>query len=176
MCGTRATAEYGVSRFEQDSRGTLIVRTKSLAQFLTDMVILSIGVRPEAKLAEEAGLEIGERAGIKVDEAMRTSDSHIWAVGDAVESRDYVIGGLTVAPLAGPANRQGRIAADSICGREVHFRGVQATAVVGIFGLTVAMTGVNEKMLRRSRRMGPYSTWKKRSCAMPPSTGPLRTR
>ena len=112
-------------------------------------MILSIGVRPEAKLAEEAGLEIGERAGIKVDEAMRTSDSHIWAVGDAVESRDYVIGGLTVAPLAGPANRQGRIAADSICGREVHFRGVQATAVVGIFGLTVAMTGVNEKMLRR---------------------------
>ena len=143
----------GVSGFEQDDRGTLIVHTKSSAKFPADMAVLSIGVRPEAKLAIESGLEIGELGGIKVDEAMRTSDPQIWAVGDAVESRDFVTGASTVAPLAGPANRQGRIAADSICGRQVRFRGIQSTAVVGIFGLTVAMTGVNEKMLRRSDLM-----------------------
>ena len=80
---------------------------------------------------------------------MQTSDPYIWAVGDAVESRDFVTGEWCVVPLAGPANRQGRIAADSICGRSAHFRGVQATAVCGMFGLTAAMTGASEKTLKR---------------------------
>jgi rhodanese-related sulfurtransferase len=81
---------------------------------------------------------------------MRTADPHIWAVGDAVEVRDMLTGQETILPLAGPANRQGRVAAESIAGRDTHFRGVQATAVVGVLGLTVASTGASEKGLRRA--------------------------
>lgn len=139
-----------VAGFEQDVRGVLLVRTQSNATFPADLVILSIGVRPETKLAKEAGLELGERGGIRVDENMRTSDPHIWAVGDAVETRDFVTGEWGLVPLAGPANRQGRIAADSICGRESAFRGVQATGIIGVFGLTVAFTGASEKSLLRA--------------------------
>jgi rhodanese-related sulfurtransferase len=100
-----------------------------------------------ATARKNAGLELGSRGGIRVDESMRTSDPCIWAVGDAVEVRDAVTGEFCLVPLAGPASRQGRIAADSICGRPTRFRGVQATAVCGVFGLTVAMTGVSEKRL-----------------------------
>jgi rhodanese-related sulfurtransferase len=85
-----------------------------------------------------------------VDAQMRTADPHIWAVGDAVEVRDVLTGQETILPLAGPANRQGRVAAESIAGRDTHFRGVQATAVVGVLGLTVASTGASEKGLRRA--------------------------
>ena len=113
------------------------------------MVILALGVRPESELAQAAGLDLGARGGIRVDEQMRTSDPRIWAVGDAVETRDFVTGEWGIVPLAGPANRQGRIAANAICGRPGGFRGVQATAVCGVFGLTVAMTGASEKALRR---------------------------
>jgi NADPH-dependent 2,4-dienoyl-CoA reductase/sulfur reductase-like enzyme/rhodanese-related sulfurtransferase len=138
-----------VAAFERESSGKLIVTTQSGTSIRTDLVVLGLGVRPEIKLAKQAGLAIGEKNGIRVDESMRTSDPHIWAVGDAVESRDFVTGEWCVVPLAGPANRQGRIAADSICGRSAHFRGVQATAVCGMFGLTVAMTGASEKTLKR---------------------------
>jgi rhodanese-related sulfurtransferase len=124
------------------------VRLKSGALEETDLVILSIGVRPEIKLAEEAGLQIGQRKGIRVDRHMRTSDEKIWAVGDAVEVQDVVTGRWGVIPLAGPANRQGRIAADTIMGRDAEFRGVQGTSVVGILGLVVAFTGAGEKTLR----------------------------
>ncbi|MGA2960844.1 MAG: FAD-dependent oxidoreductase [Candidatus Korobacteraceae bacterium] len=139
-----------VAAFERESSGQLVVTTRSGVCIRTDLVVLGLGVRPEIKLAKQAGLVIGEKNGIRVDESMRTSDPHIWAVGDAVESRDFVTGEWCVVPLAGPANRQGRIAADSICGRRVHFRGVQSTAVCGVFGLTVAMTGASEKALKRS--------------------------
>jgi NADPH-dependent 2,4-dienoyl-CoA reductase/sulfur reductase-like enzyme/rhodanese-related sulfurtransferase len=135
--------------FEQSSSGSLVVKTKSGACLPADLVILSIGVRPEIKLAKEAGLTIGERGGIRVDDQMRTSDPNIWAVGDAIETRDFVTGEWVLVPLAGPANRQGRVAADSLCGQEALFRGVQGTAVCGLFGLTVATTGANEKTLRR---------------------------
>jgi NADPH-dependent 2,4-dienoyl-CoA reductase/sulfur reductase-like enzyme/rhodanese-related sulfurtransferase len=138
-----------VAAFERESSGKLIVTTQSGTSIWTDLVVLGLGVRPEIKLAKQAGLAIGEKNGIRVDESMRTSDPHIWAVGDAVESRDFLTGEWCVVPLAGPANRQGRIAADSICGRSAHFRGVQATAVCGMFGLTVAMTGASEKTLKR---------------------------
>jgi NADPH-dependent 2,4-dienoyl-CoA reductase/sulfur reductase-like enzyme/rhodanese-related sulfurtransferase len=138
-----------VAAFHQTSADSLEVQTRSGKTFPADLVILSIGVRPETKLAKEAGLWIGQRSGIRVDEAMRTSDPHIWAVGDAVETRDVVTGEFNVVPLAGPANRQGRVAADSICGLPAHFRGVQSTAVCGLFGLTIATTGANEKTLRR---------------------------
>jgi NADPH-dependent 2,4-dienoyl-CoA reductase/sulfur reductase-like enzyme/rhodanese-related sulfurtransferase len=139
-----------VARFVQTSDGGLEVQTRSGAKFPADLVILSIGVRPETKLAKDADLAIGQRGGIRVDDAMRTSDPRIWAVGDAVETRDVITGEWSVVPLAGPANRQGRVAADSICGRPAHFRGVQSTAVCGLFGLTMATTGANEKTLRRA--------------------------
>ncbi len=139
----------GLAGFERSSTGNLDVMTKAGAHLPADLVILSIGVRPEIKLAKEAGLAIGERGGIRVDEQMRTSDSSIWAVGDAVETRNVVTGEWAVVPLAGPANRQGRVAADSICGKDAAFRGVQGTTVCGFFGLTVATTGANEKTLLR---------------------------
>jgi NADPH-dependent 2,4-dienoyl-CoA reductase/sulfur reductase-like enzyme/rhodanese-related sulfurtransferase len=140
----------GVAEFRKAPDGSIIVRTKSGAEFGSDIVILAIGVRPETGLATLAGLEIGARGGIRVDEQMRTSDPKIWAVGDAVEVRNVVSEGWELIPLAGPANRQGRIAADVICGREARFRGVQGTAVCGFFGLTVALTGATEKSLLRA--------------------------
>jgi len=130
--------------------GSLVVATESGAQLAADLVILAIGVRPETELARNAGLPIGAKGGIVVDDQMRTSDPRIWAVGDAVEVPDVVTGQDTVLPLAGPANRQGRVAAESIAGRSTRFRGVQATAVVGVLGLTVAATGASEKGLRRA--------------------------
>jgi NADPH-dependent 2,4-dienoyl-CoA reductase/sulfur reductase-like enzyme/rhodanese-related sulfurtransferase len=114
-----------------------------------DLVILSIGVRPEIQLAQDAGLKIGQRGGIRVDAHMRTSDEKIWAVGDAVEVKDVMTGQMGVIPLAGPANRQGRIAADVIMGRDAKFRGVQGTSVVGIIDQVAAFTGPSEKTLRR---------------------------
>lgn len=137
-----------VTGFEQSKDGSILTGLKSGRTEKADLVILSIGVRPEIKLAEAAGLKIGRRGGICVDKQMRTSDEKIWAVGDAVEVKDVVTGQLGVIPLAGPANRQGRIAADTIMGRNSEFRGVQGTSVVGIMGLVVAFTGVNEKTLR----------------------------
>jgi NADPH-dependent 2,4-dienoyl-CoA reductase/sulfur reductase-like enzyme/rhodanese-related sulfurtransferase len=134
----------------QSRNGQILVSTKSGAQHAGDLVILSIGVRPETDLAKSAGLELGEHGGIHVDGQMRTTDPHIWAVGDAVEVRDTVIGQWVVIPLAGPANRQGRVAADAICGRDSRFRGVQITAICGVFGLQVASTGATEKNLRRA--------------------------
>ncbi|MGQ9917954.1 MAG: FAD-dependent oxidoreductase [Bryobacteraceae bacterium] len=139
-----------VAGFEKDSHGGLLVKTRSGFRFGADLVILSIGVRPEVKLAREAGIEIGARGGIRVDESMRTSDPHIWAVGDAVEVKNAVTGQWHLCPLAGPAQRQARIAAASICGRDAVFRGVQGTAIVGLFGLTAAITGESEKSLRRA--------------------------
>lgn len=137
--------------------GGLVARTSTGEEISADLVILSIGVRPETTLAEQCGLELGDRGGVRVDGEMRTSDPHIWAVGDCVEVRDVVTGAWQVVPLAGPANRQGRIAAASILGRTrppgappIRFRGVQATAVCGVFGLTVAMTGCSEKALRKA--------------------------
>ena len=139
-----------VAQFEQAADGSLTVRTQNGSEFGADLVILSIGVRPESDLARNSGLEIGTRGGIRVDDQMRTSDPRIWAVGDAVEVRNTLSEQWELIPLAGPANRQGRIAADVICGRNSRFRGVQATAVCGFFGLTVALTGATEKSLLRA--------------------------
>ena len=159
--GVALLLEQAVEAFEERPGGGLHVRTSSGAEFDADIAILGIGVRPLTGLAQEAGLELGTRGGIRVDESMRTSDPDIWAVGDAVEVRDVVTGALGLVPLAGPANRQGRIAAAAILGRggeeappsersAARFRGVQATAICGVFGLTVAITGASEKALQRS--------------------------
>ena len=140
----------GLARIEERASGGLMVIAESGTQLPADLVILAIGVRPETALAKDAGLQIGPRGGIVVDAQMRTSDPNVWAVGDVVEVQDLLIGQETVLPLAGPANRQGRVAAESIAGRPTNFRGVQATAVVGVLGLTVASTGASEKGLRRA--------------------------
>ncbi len=140
----------GLAGFEQGPSESLIAIGADGRRATADLVILAVGVRPDVSLAKEAGLEIGPTGGIRVDDQMRTSDPNILAVGDAVEVRDFVTGKPALVPLAGPANRQGRIAADVIAGRDARFRGVQGTAVVGVFDLTLAMTGATEKTLRRA--------------------------
>ncbi|KAI8800113.1 FAD-dependent pyridine nucleotide-disulfide oxidoreductase [Cladochytrium replicatum] len=127
----------------------LIVKTKAGNAYPADLVILAIGVRPDTKLAKEAGLQLGELGGVKTDDCMRTSDPDIYALGDCVETRDFVTGKRTFVPLAGPANRQARVAADSIMGRDTKYRGMQGTAVCGVFDLTMACTGANERTLQR---------------------------
>jgi len=145
--GVRLALGDGAAGFRQTEDGALAVQTGSGATYPADIVILSIGVRPGTTLARSAGLEIGERGGIKVDAHMRTSEPDIFAVGDAVEVEHFVTGEQSLIALAGPANRQGRIAADVICGRSSRYRGTQGTAIIGIFGGAVAWTGVNEKTL-----------------------------
>jgi NADPH-dependent 2,4-dienoyl-CoA reductase/sulfur reductase-like enzyme/rhodanese-related sulfurtransferase len=149
--GVNVAVGDAVAGFEPSANETLTVTTESGKRYPADLVILALGVRPDTALARMAGIEIGELGGIRVDEQMRTSDPDIFAVGDAVEVRDFVTGEWSLIALAGPANRQARIAADVICGRDSRFRGTQGTAVVGLFGSTVAWTGVNEKTLKRRR-------------------------
>ncbi len=142
--------EDGVAGFDAGPEGGLFVHTQKGERLPADVVILSIGVRPETSLARDAGLAIGSRGGIRVDDQMRTSAPNVWAVGDAVETRNCITGESDLLALAGPANRQGRVVADVIAGRNSRFRGVQGTAVCGFFGLTAAMTGSTEKSLKRA--------------------------
>lgn len=139
--------EPSVSRDAPAERSVLTVKLKSGAAIPADLVVLSIGVRAENKLAVAAGLEVGPRGGIRVNNSMQTSDPDIYAAGDAVETRHAITGDATQIPLGGPANRQGRIAADHIFGRASSYRGTQGTAIVGAFGVTAAMTGLSEKAL-----------------------------
>ena len=151
-----------VKSFSRDNENSQIdVTTDPDKQLSCDMVILSIGSRPENNLAREAGLEIGERGGVRVNEYMQTSDSSIFAVGDLVESRDMVTGEWMLSLLASPANRQARIAADSIFGRKRGFRGVQSTAVCRIFDMDIASTGASEKTLKRYAEGGNIMTYEK---------------
>jgi NADPH-dependent 2,4-dienoyl-CoA reductase/sulfur reductase-like enzyme/rhodanese-related sulfurtransferase len=147
--GIRLALNDGVAEFKQTANGSLEVHTKSGKVYPADIVILALGVRPETSLAKAAGLEIGERGGIRVDQHMRTSNPDILAVGDAIEVKDFVTGQWSLIALAGPANRQGRIAADVIAGRDSRFRGTQGTAIIGFFGAAAAWTGANEKTLIR---------------------------
>ena len=149
--GVTLRTSEGFSAIAQDGE-RLAVSTDTGAVIPTDLVILALGVRPETGLAKAAGLQIGARGGIVVDAQMRTSDPDIYAVGDAIEVHDVVIGQETVLPLAGPANRQGRVVGEAIAGRATRFRGVQATAIVEVLGVTVALTGASEKGLRRAGR------------------------
>ncbi|MFC1863071.1 FAD-dependent oxidoreductase [Thermodesulfobacteriota bacterium] len=138
----------GVSSFSEKN-GRLVITLENGDSIESDLVILSAGIRPKNRLAFEAGLEIGERGGIRVNSAMQTSDPDIFAVGDAIEITDMVTGLPTMTALAGPANKQARIAADSALGRNSIFKGTIGTAIVKIFDLTVASTGASEKMLKR---------------------------
>ncbi|GAA3820937.1 FAD-dependent oxidoreductase [Cellulomonas soli] len=117
-------------------------------QFLpADLVVLAAGVRPSTTLAVAAGLDLGEHGGIAVDEHMRTSDPHIWAAGDAVETPHTVLPGRALAPLAGPANRQARVAAENICGRDTRYRSTQGTSIVKVFDMVAGGTGATERQL-----------------------------
>lgn len=138
----------GVKAFEQEGERTAVV-LQSGSRIAADIIILSIGVKPNNKLAVDAGLEIGVTGGIKVNEYLQTSDPDIYALGDAIEVMDYVSGNPVVIPLAGPANKQGRIAANNICGRREAYKGTQGTAIAKVFDLTAASTGINEKALKK---------------------------
>ena len=147
--GVQVVLNDGAAEFAQLDGGALEVKTFSGKTYPADVVILAIGVRPDTTLAKSAGLEIGERGGIRVDDHMRTSDPDILAVGDAIEVKDWVTGEWSLVALAGPANRQGRIAADVIAGRDSRYRGTQGTSIIGLFGGAAAWTGVSEKTLTR---------------------------
>ncbi len=134
---------------QKNVKGALEVVTKAGEVYPTDIVVLGIGVRPETELAKTAGIEIGQRGGIRVDDQMRTNQPDIFAVGDAIEVKDFMTGEWSLIALAGPANRQGRIAADVIAGRDSRYRGTQGTAIIGLFGAACAWTGINEKTLKR---------------------------
>lgn len=128
----------------EDKGGKLTLHL-SEGEIETDMVILSVGVRPDTALAQSAGLELNPKRAIVVNEHMQTSKEHIYAVGDAIEIVDFVTGKKGYVPLAGPANKQGRIAADNICGIKSSYKNTLGSSVLKIFDMTVAMTGVNER-------------------------------
>ncbi len=144
--------KFGVSvkEFHPNGEG-ITVELSNEQKIEADFAILAIGVSPEVTLAKEAGLEIGQRGGIVVNEQMRTSNSAIFAVGDAVEVEDFVTANKALVPLAGPANRQGRIAADNIFNRYSVYKKTQGTAICKLFDLTIGMTGANEKTLKRMK-------------------------
>ncbi len=139
-----AVANFRPSNFR------LEVGLKSGMELSCEMVILAMGVKPEVKLARQAKLDIGETGGIKVNRNLQTSDPDIYAIGDAIEVRDFVLDNPTLIPLAGPANKQGRMAADNIFGRNRQYNGTQGTSILKVFDLTVAMTGASEKALAKT--------------------------
>ncbi|AJR08320.1 CoA-disulfide reductase [Photobacterium gaetbulicola] len=141
--------DAGESAEHQHLCGALSLHLNNGDTFNTDILIMAIGVRPETALATQAGLKIGELGGIYTNDKMQTSDPAIYAVGDAVEEADFVTGHQTLVPLAGPANRQGRMAADNMLGRDESYQGTQGTAICKVFDLAVASTGKNEKQLIR---------------------------
>lgn len=147
--GVDLRLKTSVTAFEETGTG-LRLALSSGETLDTGLVILAIGVKPETGLAVGAGLEIGLRGGIRVDDRMRTSDANIYAVGDAVEVVDRMTGSPALVPLAGPANRQGRIAADTIFGRDARYKDTQGTAICKVFNLAIGMTGLSEKAAKRA--------------------------
>ena len=147
--GVRLKLGHEVLGFEEAENGVRIL-LKDADSLTADMVVLAIGVIPDSKLAKEAGLKLGMKGSILVNEYMETSEPDIYAVGDAVQVKHFVSGADTLLSLAGPANRQGRIAADNICGRRSRYAGSQGSAIVKLFDMTVAVTGLNEDAARNA--------------------------
>lgn len=141
--------EDGVKEFISNNDGTTTVILQSGKKIETDMIILSIGIRPNSELAKRAELETNARGGIIVDEYLKTSDENIYALGDVIEVIDYNTKEKTMVPLAGPANKQGRIVANNIAGSNEKYEGTQGTSIAKVFDLTVANTGINEKTLEK---------------------------
>ncbi|MGM0385564.1 MAG: FAD-dependent oxidoreductase [Actinomycetota bacterium] len=145
--GVKLHLSTAVKAFTQAPGGRLRVELSNNQLLLADQVILATGVRPRTKLATDAGIELGERGGIKVDTHMRTNAPDIWAAGDAVETPHTVLPGMWLAPLAGPANRQARVVAENICGRDTEYRSTQGTSVVKVFDMVAGGTGATERQL-----------------------------
>lgn len=141
--------ESGESEKHPHIQGNLTLTLNNGDTLQTQLLVMAVGVRPEIKLAQEAGLRIGDLGGIWTAPDLTTSDPYIYAVGDAIEEADFVSGNPTLVPLAGPANRQGRMAADNMLGRNKSYQGTQGTAICKIFDLAIASTGKNEKTLKR---------------------------
>jgi NADPH-dependent 2,4-dienoyl-CoA reductase/sulfur reductase-like enzyme/peroxiredoxin family protein/rhodanese-related sulfurtransferase/TusA-related sulfurtransferase len=143
----------GVKKFEKETDISTIVELQSGEKLRANLVIFGVGIKPEIELAKESGLEIGKLGGIKVNDHLQTSDPDIFSIGDAIEITDYINKKPAIIALAGPANKQGRIAANNICGRtkgiDSVYRGTQGTSIAKIFDLTIATTGNNEKLLKR---------------------------
>ena len=139
----------GVKSFEENSNSEIVVTLNSGRKVAANFVIFGIGVKPESFLAKQAELTIGERGGISVNEYLQTSDPDIYAIGDAIEVVNFINKKKGIIPLAGPANKQGRIAANNICGRPSVYKGTMGTSIAKIFDLTIATTGNNEKLLKR---------------------------
>eukprot|EP01029_Cantina_marsupialis_P012263 TRINITY_DN2708_c1_g1_i1.p1 TRINITY_DN2708_c1_g1~~TRINITY_DN2708_c1_g1_i1.p1 ORF type:complete len:598 (-),score=200.61 TRINITY_DN2708_c1_g1_i1:282-2024(-) len=148
--GIKLRLGEGISGFERTSGDGLLCKTSLNKTIETDLVILAIGVRPESELATMAGCETGMRGAIKTNEFMQTNIDHIYALGDAILTTNYVTGEETWCALAGPANRQGRVAADVISGMKSKYRGPQGTYICGLFGMTVAGTGLSETACKKA--------------------------
>ena len=147
--GVKLALGHTVEGFEEKD-GSVDVLLKDEAPLHADMVVLAIGVSPDTHLAQEAGLELGVKGSIVVNDRMETSVPHIYAVGDAVQVKHFVTGQDVLLSLAGPANKQGRIAADNICGGDSHYTGSQGSSVIKVFAMTAASTGVNETNARKA--------------------------
>ena len=147
--GVRLALGYTVEGFEEKDGG-VDIRLKDNAPLHADMVALAIGVVPDTALAKEAGLKLGIKGSIVVNERMETSVPDIYAAGDAVQVKHYVTGEDALISLAGPANKQGRIAADNICGGDSHYLGSQGSSVIKVFDITAATTGLNESNARKA--------------------------
>ncbi len=148
LFGVNLKLETSVTAFEESAEGVDLILSDG-DRLHVDTAVLAIGVKPEATLAIDAGLELGVTGGIKVDDHMVTSDPAIYAVGDAIEVTDFTTNQPALIPLAGPANRQGRIAADNIFGRDSAYKNTQGTAICKVFNLAIGMTGLSEKMAKR---------------------------
>lgn len=149
--GLKLLFHTGATSFVKNDKGGLTVNLTTGNALDADLVIFSIGISPDSRLAVDAGLELGIANSIKVNKYMQTSDPDIFAVGDAIEVENFITHNPSLVPLAGPANKQGRIAADNVCGRQVEFNGVQGSAVLKVFDMTAASTGLNEKQLKRDK-------------------------
>lgn len=147
--GVRLMLGHSVEGFEQDGSAVKVL-LKGEEPLKADMVVLAIGVTPDTQLAKEAGLELGVKGSIAVNDRMETSAPDIYAVGDAVAARHFITGEKALISLAGPANKQGRIAADNICGGDSVYRGSQGSSVIKVFDMTVATTGINEQTAKKA--------------------------
>ncbi|MBP1755730.1 MAG: NAD(FAD)-dependent dehydrogenase, partial [Firmicutes bacterium] len=153
--GVKLILGDGVKSFEENG-SQVDVTLNSDTKLTADMIILAIGVAPDTAFLKDSGIEFGPRGHILVNDKMQTKVEGIYAVGDAIEVVDYVTKLKTAIPLAGPANKQGRIAADNVAGLETSFAGSQGTSIIKVFGLTAASTGANERTLQRANI--PYRT------------------
>ena len=147
--GVNLRLSTSVEGFEADGE-QVVVRLQGSEPLRADMAVLAIGVTPDTRLAKEAGLELGQRGSIVVDDRMQTSAPHIYAVGDAVQVRHFVTDQPALVALAGPANKQGRIVADNICGGDSRYQGSQGSSVIKVFDMTTAVTGINERTARQA--------------------------